>query len=144
MGKDTKPTLITLKDTFYSPQMAFTLISVTWITNAGYSCTMKGKTCTIMSPSNKVVGRIPKICGLYCATDTTATKTEPKSANATSQPLTISQLHCLMGYINHNDLHTMVKNGIVEGIDLDMVPGQNSVMFASRQKQLENLFQRRV
>ena len=100
--------------------MAFTLISVTWITNAGYSCTMRGKTCTIMGPSNKVVSRIPEIHGLYCVIDTTAMKAEPKSANATSQPLTISQLHHLMGHINHDDLHTMVKNGIVEGIDLNM------------------------
>ena len=81
---------------------------------------MKGKTCTITSPSNKVVGRIPKICDLYHVIDTTTTKTEPKSANTTSQPLTISQLHRLMGHINHDDLRTMVKNGIVEGIDLDM------------------------
>jgi GAG-pre-integrase domain len=120
MGKDTKPTSITLKDTFYSPQMAFTLISVTRMTSAGFSCTMKGKTCTIMSPSNKIIGRIPEIHGLYRVTDTTATKTEAKSANATSQPLTISQLHRLMGHINHDDLRTMVKDGIVEGIDLDM------------------------
>jgi hypothetical protein len=118
MGKDTKPTLITLKDTFYSPQMAFTLISVTCMMS--FSCTMKGKTCTIMSPSNKIIGRIPEIRGLYHVTDTTATKTKAKSANATSQPLTISQLHRLMGYINHNDLRTMVKDGIVKGIDLDM------------------------
>ena len=120
MGKDTKPMSITLKDTFYSPQMAFTLILVTHMTNAGFSCTMKDKTCTIMSPSNKIIGRIPKICGLYRVTDTTATKSEAKSANAISQPLTISQLHCLMGHINHDDLCTMVKEGIVEGIDLDM------------------------
>ena len=42
------------------------------------------------------------------------------SANSTSQALTISQLHRLMGHINHDDLRTMVKDGIVEGIDLDM------------------------
>ena len=73
-----------------------------------------------MSPLDKIISRVPEIHGLYCVTDTTAAKTEAKSANATSQPLTISQLHRLMGHINHDDLCTMVKEGIVEGIDLDM------------------------
>ena len=104
MGKNIKPTPITLKDTFYSPQMAFTLISVNHMTNAGLSCTMKGKTCTIMSASNKVIGHVPQICGLYHVTDTTTMKNEAKSANTASQPPTISQLHCLMGHINHDDL----------------------------------------
>jgi hypothetical protein len=96
MGKDTKPTSITLKDTFYSPQMAFTLILATCMTKAGLSCTMKGKTCTIINSSGKIIGRVLKICGLYRVTDTTAMKTEAKSANATSQPLTITQLHRLI------------------------------------------------
>ena len=120
MGENNKPTTVTLKDTFYSPQMAFTLISVTRMTKAGLSCTMKGKTCTITSPSNKVIGRVPKIRGLYRVTDTLATKNDTQSANSASQTLTISQLHRLMGHINHDDLRTMVKEGIVEGIDLDM------------------------
>ena len=131
MGKDTKPTLITLKDTFYSPQMAFTLISVTHMMNAGFSCTMKSKTCTIMSPSNKIIGHVPEIHGLYCVTDITAMKIEAKSANATSQPLTISQLHCLMGHINHDNLHTMVKS---KELILTWTPSQNSVLFMSRPK----------
>src|SRR5271168_4870543 len=120
MGKDTKPIPVTLKDTYYSPQMAFTLISVTRMTNAGLSCTMKGKTCTITSPSNKIIGCIPKIRGLYRVTDTTTTKTEAESANTISQLLTISQLHRIMGHINHNELRKMVKEGIVEGINLNM------------------------
>jgi Reverse transcriptase (RNA-dependent DNA polymerase)/gag-polypeptide of LTR copia-type/GAG-pre-integrase domain len=120
MGKDTKPTPVTLKDTYYSPQMAFTLISVTRMTNAGFSCTMKGKTCTVTNPSNKIIGRIPEIRGLYRVTDNTTTKTETESANTTSQLLTISQLHRIMGHINHDDLRKMVKEGIVEGINLDM------------------------
>jgi hypothetical protein len=74
MNKDTKPMSITLKDTFYSPQMAFTLILVTYMTSAGFSCTIKGKTCTIMSPSNKIISCVSKIHGLYHFTDTTAKK----------------------------------------------------------------------
>lgn len=120
MGDNTKPTTITLKNVYYSPQMAFNLISVTRMTKSGFSCTMKGKTCTITSPSNKIIGRIPEIRGLYRVTDTPSIMTNTQTVNTASQTITINQLHCIMGHINHDDLRKMVKEGIVEGIDLDM------------------------
>ena len=60
-----KPTLITLKNAYYSPHMAFTLMSALCVDHAGFSIFIKGGTCTIWSSKNKVIGHIPEIQGLY-------------------------------------------------------------------------------
>ena len=44
---DEKPTIITLKDVYYSPIMAFTLISVSSVNRARFSLFIKGGICEI-------------------------------------------------------------------------------------------------
>ena len=46
-NRDQKPTPIMLKNVYYSPHMAFTLISVSCIDQAGFSLLIKGGTCII-------------------------------------------------------------------------------------------------
>jgi hypothetical protein len=58
-------TLITLKEVYYSPIMAFTLISVSCVDRAGFSLFIKGGTCEIRTSASKVIGLIPQIRGLY-------------------------------------------------------------------------------
>jgi hypothetical protein len=44
---DQKPTLIMLKNMYYSPHMAFTLMSVSCVDRAGFSLFIKSGTCII-------------------------------------------------------------------------------------------------
>ena len=93
------------------------------MTRKGFSLGFKGPTCTVQSPSSKVIGRIPEIRGLYRVIDypkPTTVSTIHQSANTASKTMTISELHRKMGHINHDNLGMMVKDGLVEGIDLNL------------------------
>ena len=118
-GKE-KPTFITLKEVYYSPIMAFTLISVSSIDRAGFSLLIKGGICEIRTSSSKTTGHIPQVRGLYCVTDTKVSSHPTHTANLASKELSISELHRRMGHVNHEDLHQMVEKGMVNGVELDM------------------------
>ena len=113
---DQKPTPITLKNVLYSPHMAFTLISVSCVARAGFSLFIKSGTCTIRSPTSKVIGSIPEIRGLYRVVNTQI----PHTANAAVKQISINELHRRMGHVNHDDLRQMVEKQMVTGINLDM------------------------
>jgi hypothetical protein len=86
--------------------------------HSGFKALMEGNSCKIYSPSYKLIGQIPEIRGLYRITP--LTPSEPAhSVNLATKVLTISQLHRLMGHINHDDLRRMVNDGLVTGVELD-------------------------
>jgi hypothetical protein len=58
-------TKTTLQDALYAPAMAFTLISASRLDRAGYSLTIGNGSCTIKSPSQQVIGRVPMSGGSY-------------------------------------------------------------------------------
>ena len=64
-----KPTPITLEDMYYSPKMAFTLVSVSHLDKAGYKLEVSNGKCHIRSPKAKIIGIIPLKRGLYRVTD---------------------------------------------------------------------------
>jgi hypothetical protein len=122
MGDNCKPTLVTLTNVYYSPQMAYTLISVSQMDQKGHSVHIEDKTCTISTPkpSSRIIGRIPLLRGLYRVDIDQPMGPSNLIANVASNLVTISQLHRLMGHINHDDLRKMVRDGHVTGIELDM------------------------
>jgi len=64
MGKGKKPTPVTLTNVYYSPHLAFTLVSCTRMTRIGYKVLLEGSECTIYSPNYKAIGIIPETQGL--------------------------------------------------------------------------------
>ena len=114
-----KPTPVTLKNVFYSPHLAFTLMSVGRMDQNGYEILIKDSKCVIRSPKSNIIGQIPLVRGLYRVSQTSKLSSSPV-ANTTSKPMTISELHRKMGHVNHEDLRKMVKDGMITGIDLDM------------------------
>ena len=103
-GSD-KPTHITLKEVYYSPIMAFTLISVSCVDRAGFSLFIKGGICEIRSTASKIIGRIPQVRGLYRISDTKASSHTTHTANVAIKQISINELHRRMGHVNHEDLH---------------------------------------
>jgi hypothetical protein len=116
---DQKPTPITLKNAYYSPHMAFTLMSVSCIDRAGYSLYIQGGTCVIRSPKSNVIGRIPEVRGLYRVGDFPVSA-HTHVASAAIKQISVSELHRRMGHVNHDDLRHMVEKGMVTGVNLDM------------------------
>jgi len=115
-----KATPITLKNVFYSPSMAFTLMSVPIMDRGGYFTHMESGICAIgtTKPTRKVIGCVPLIRGLYRVIDTTDSSLTPV-ANIASRTMTINELHRKMGHINHDDLKKMVRERMVTGIELN-------------------------
>jgi hypothetical protein len=50
---------VTLNNILYSPDLAFTLISLSQCDKSGYSAMLKDKKCTISNPHGKLVGIVP-------------------------------------------------------------------------------------
>ena len=113
-----KPTLVTLKEVYYSPIMAFTLISMSCVDRAGFSLLIKGGVCEIRTSASKVIGRIPQIRGLYRVTDAKSPHSS-NTANVAIRELSINEFHQRMGHVNHEDLCRMVEKGMVTGIELN-------------------------
>jgi len=121
MSQNQSPIPITLKNVYYSPRFALTLISVAVLDRAGCELRIKDGCCVILNPKSHVIGRIPLTRGLYRAYDPNSTP-PPKTrllANSASKLMTINELHRIMGHINHDDLRMMVRKGLVTGVELD-------------------------
>lgn len=114
-----KQMTVTLKDALYAPSMAFTLISTNRIASTGFAVVFEGKMCRILSatPGRRTIAEIPQVQGLYSV----ASKRKHR-ANVAMMKLTINNLHRSLGHVLHAALLDAVKNGLVEGINLDTVP----------------------
>ena len=114
-------TLITLKEAYYSPIMAFTLISVSCVDRAGFFLVIGGGICEIKTSKSKIIGRIPQVRGLYRVNDSKPSSPHSThSANLATKEMSINELHKRMGHVNNDDLRRMVEKGMVTGIKLDM------------------------
>ena len=111
---------ITLKEVYYSPIMAFTLISVSCVDRAGFSLLIKGGICEIRTAVSIIIGRIPQTRGLYRVSDSKIPSRPTHSANVAERQISINELHRQMGHVNHKDLRRMVEKGMITGINLDM------------------------
>jgi hypothetical protein len=136
MGEGQKPTPILLTGVYYSPQMAFTLISVSRLDVANHIFHIENGICSISTPkpNSRVIGRIPRVRGLYRVSPQTNKLSNPPTANVASKMMSITELHNRMGHINHNDLRHMVKTGMVTGINLDLesTPDQCTVCIQAK------------
>jgi len=119
MGNGKKPTLITLKNVYYSPHLVFTLVSCTRMTRVGFKVLLDGSECKVYSPTYKVIRVIPEIRGLYRIGGSKNSPSTP-TANVATNQISITEFHCRMGHINHDDLKKMVKEGLVKGVDVDL------------------------
>ena len=104
-----RSTRITLKEVYYSPIMAFTIMSVSCVDRAGFSLLIKGGFCEIRTAASNIIGRIPQIRGLYRVSDTKTPSRPIHTANVAEKQISINELHRRMGHVNHDDLCRMVE-----------------------------------
>jgi hypothetical protein len=109
-----KYTTVTLKNTLYTPKMVLTLISVHRITTVGFTVQFENDACKILSPASKrkLIALIAQVNGLYAI----PAQTE-ESAHVAK--LTINKLHHALGHVVQGTIKYMVKQGLIEGIELD-------------------------
>jgi hypothetical protein len=122
MGVNQNPTSIILKNVYYAPSMTFTLISVSCTDNPGFAIHVEDSMCKISTPKPKprVIGQIPLLRGLYRVPHISPSPPLYHQAALATQLMTITELHQKMGHVNHDDLWRMVKEGMVNRIELDL------------------------
>jgi hypothetical protein len=104
-----------LTDVQYSPEVAYTLVSVGYLDDKGFTVKFGGGKCEITDPNGIVVGVVPKTNrGLY------RVEHYPDSANVATEELTLDQFHRRMGHISHESARKLVSEGLVTGISLDL------------------------
>ncbi len=127
MGHGKTATKVTLYNTYYSPHLAFTLISVSCLDTAGYSLTVEDGNCYIKTPkpNRHVIGIVPKVNGLYRIQGATNHHhSKPLAAAAATPQISISQFHRIMGHASHESLKQSIRNGeiITPNVNLNSEP----------------------
>ena len=120
--KDIQPITICLKNVYYAPAMAFTLISISCLDYAGCLLLIEDEICIIHGPCPKqaILGSVSLVHGLYCMHASTLIN-PPNShhANTVDSSMSINELHCHLSYLNFCTLWEMVSKGVVTGVSLD-------------------------
>jgi hypothetical protein len=124
MGENCQPTKAMLRNVYYAPEFAFTLISVGTLDKKGFQINFDNGICTIRTPkpNHHTIGVVPQTNGLYRVSITQNGSSGPEEALAASGKMSINELHRKMGHINHDDLRRMMKDGSIMGIELDNTP----------------------
>jgi len=65
LPNESKHNTVIIKDVVYTPELAFTLISVTRLDMAKCGVLFKNSTCTISYPDGKTMGMLPLLNVLY-------------------------------------------------------------------------------
>ena len=111
-------TKLRLMEVLYSPAVGYTLVSIGRLDQLGYSITFGDGTCTICSPDDDVIGRVPKThAGLYHVIHTGA----DDGTNAAVETMTIMELHRRMGHILPIVARRLAENGLVSSLKFDLL-----------------------
>ena len=108
---------ILLKDVLYAPMMGVTLVSISHIAGAGSTVIFSGSYCRIYNKSREVIGQIKVKGGLY-RVFTTSPGVGAYSSH-TKRALSIDELHHHLGHVSHERAKTLIRKGLVEGIELE-------------------------
>ena len=99
----------------YSPEVAYTLVSVGNLDEKGFTVKFGGGQCEITDINGEIVGKVPKNNrGLY------RVEHHPETAAVAMEELTLEQLHRRMGHISPESARKLVSQGLVTGIFLDL------------------------
>jgi len=111
-GKRSK---LELTDVQYSPEVAYTLVSVGNLDEKGFVVKFGGGKCVITDPNGVIIGEVPKNQkGLY------RVEHDLETADVASEELTLEQFHRRMGHISPESARTLVSRGLVTGVFLDL------------------------
>jgi Pol polyprotein, beta-barrel domain/GAG-pre-integrase domain len=111
---DKRKATIMLKNVLFAPEIGMTLISIGLVDRAGYTATFGNGACTICDKNKRIIRRIPSKDGLYCVMWDNL-----EMVHTAKEVLTIMQLHARMGHIAPDIAKSLVKNGLITGIELD-------------------------
>ena len=110
---------VILKEAIYAPDMAFTLVSISQLDDAGSSITFSKGMCIIKNPNGQTMATIPWADGLYCLVNPYKSNLSGH-VNIVAGKMSISEAHRKLGHISHTMIKHAITSGQITGIDLDM------------------------
>ena len=108
---------VLLKSVLYAPSMSITLVSISQIANAGSTVVFSRDICKIYDKNRKVIGEIEGKGGLYCVYS--SNQASRAHVADTKETVSIDKLHHCLGHVLHERIKSLVKKGLVKGIELD-------------------------
>lgn len=106
------------KDAIHAPDMAFTLISISWLDKMNYTVTFSKGICIIKDPKGRTIAIIPHSEGLYHVITSNQAK-NGQHTNAAAEKMNINEAHQKLGHISFNAIRHAVSKGYITRIDLD-------------------------
>ena len=106
-------TTLTLHNTLSCPGTPNTLISIGKLDDAGYKIRFGEGIMTIANNQGEIMGRIPKINGLY------QIPTREYAFATTEKLISLYEAHCMSGHQNYAYVKHMFQNNQVKGLKLD-------------------------
>jgi hypothetical protein len=106
-------TKLLLRGVLHAPSMGLTIVSVGRLDEAGYGIFFRGNVCRIYDDSKKVIGQIP------AATNRLYRVEHGDTVSHSTDLSPLEELHRKLGHIAPKAVKRLVKEGIVEGVELD-------------------------
>ena len=133
-----KTTKMTFKNAIHSPEMAFTLISISQLDKVGYQVNFKKGMCMIMNPKGQIIATIPHSDGLYRIIATKQPKDKDYAATA-SEKMTISEAHRKLGHLYLMVLLNMpFRKATLLAFSWIPIQNRSSVMHVPKQSQQDS------
>ena len=111
-----KCTKAILKEAIYAPDIAFTLISISWLDNTGSSIIFCTGMCTIKNPHGWTMVTISQADGLYFLVNPNKMN-HSGHANIATGKMSISEAHHKLGHISHTTIKCTITSMQITGID---------------------------
>jgi len=110
-------TKLRLTDVQYSPNVAYTLVSIGRLDEEGFTAQFGHGKCVLRGPDGVKIGEVQR-------TTRKAYKVEHEEgmANAAEETLTLEQLHCRMGHASIQVIRDLIRHGMVTGLRLEYTP----------------------
>ena len=110
-------TQLRLTDVQYSPNVAYTLVSIGRLDEEGFTATFGQGKCVLRGPDGEKLGEVQR-----SARKSYKVEHEDGTANAAEEILTIEKLHRRMGHASIQVIRDLVAKGMVTGLRLEYTP----------------------
>src|SRR5271168_4942774 len=110
----------------YSPEIAYTLVSIGQLDEAGFSALFGGGKCLIRGPDGEKVGEVKR-----AERKVYRVEHVEGEANAAEKVLSLEHFHRCMGHVSFQTAKSLVKNKYITGVRLEYTPSDHKIFCES-------------
>ena len=119
LPNDSKRTKAIFKNAVHSPEMAFTLLSISKLDKSGHKIVFHKQMCMITDVNGHTIAKIPHSDGLYQVIGKNQ-GTTTEIATTAAEKMSMNVTHRKLGHISSAAIRHAVSKNLIMGIDLDL------------------------